>query len=89
MTYQCRRYSSSGPNGMSTSGDQSIVLTHDGFSGHVRVLTGNASAKNYYYYDAQTGTTGTIAKTDSTIRGTFGYQQKIICQGKLKKSFPY
>lgn len=63
-----------GASGYSVSGDQSVAfLNNGGGNGHAIVLTGNASSGQYYYYDPQSGVTGTISKTDPRIIGTYGY----------------
>jgi len=63
-----------GATGTSMMGDQSVAFLDNGNgNGHAIVLTGNASYTDYYYYDPQSQTTGTISKTDPRIIGTYGY----------------
>ncbi len=62
-----------GPSGYSVSGDCSVAFLSAGGSGHAVVLTGNASATEYYYYDPQNHVTGTISKSSASIVGTYGY----------------
>lgn len=63
-----------GASGSSFMGDQSVAFLNNGSgNGHAIVLTGNANYGEYYYHDPQTGTNGTISKTDPRIMGTYGY----------------
>lgn len=62
-----------GSGGMSYIGDQSVAFLKIGSSGHAVVLTSNASSTEYYYYDPQNQTTGTISKDDPSLVQTYGY----------------
>lgn len=64
----------SGSTGSSWNGDQSVAfLNYGNGTGHAIVLTGLASYNTFYYYDPQTGATGTISRTDGRFSGTYGY----------------
>lgn len=65
----------SGASGSSFEGDQSVAFLAPTLyqQGHAVVLTGNANAYEYYYYDPQDGETKTIAKDSPRIIGTYGY----------------
>lgn len=65
----------SGASGYSFAGDQSVAIIASTLyrTAHAVVLTGNADAYSYYFYDPQDGTTGTIPKDDPTLYATYGF----------------